>query len=110
MIKFKQIDPDDAFSIVPYEKGFLLLYYLETLVGKDVFQKILQKYIKTFRLKSIVYTDFIRLFEEESESLLGRDKFELIRKEIDWNHWIIENGIPNKKFNYSKIYLYQIMI
>ena len=27
------IDPDDAFSAVPYEKGHTLLYYLETLVG-----------------------------------------------------------------------------
>ena len=26
------IDPDDAFSTVPYEKGHTLLYYLETLV------------------------------------------------------------------------------
>ena len=27
------IDPDDAFSTVPNEKGHTLLYYLETLVG-----------------------------------------------------------------------------
>ena len=29
----KDVDPDDAFSTIPYEKGFLLLFYLETLVG-----------------------------------------------------------------------------
>lgn len=27
------VDPDDAFSSIPYEKGFALLYYLETLLG-----------------------------------------------------------------------------
>ena len=27
------IDPDDAFSTVPYEKGQTLLWYLEDLVG-----------------------------------------------------------------------------
>jgi leukotriene-A4 hydrolase len=27
------VNPDDAFSIVPYEKGFTLLFYLETLLG-----------------------------------------------------------------------------
>ena len=27
------IDPDDAFSTVPYEKGFNLLMYLEQLLG-----------------------------------------------------------------------------
>lgn len=29
----KEVDPDDAFSSVPYEKGFALLYHLEELLG-----------------------------------------------------------------------------
>ena len=29
----KGVDPDDAFSTVPYEKGFALLFYLENLLG-----------------------------------------------------------------------------
>lgn len=29
----QDIDPDDAFSSVPYEKGFALLYHLEELLG-----------------------------------------------------------------------------
>ena len=33
--KLAGLDPDDAFSTVPYEKGFALLYQLETLVGVD---------------------------------------------------------------------------
>jgi hypothetical protein len=70
-----------------------------------VFQAILKKYIKTFRLKSIVYTDFKRLFEEETELLLGKEKSELIQKQIDWNHWVIDTGLPNITFNYSKINL-----
>ena len=31
--KLNGIDPDDAFSRVPYEKGSTLLYYLEGLLG-----------------------------------------------------------------------------
>ena len=27
------VDPDEAFSSVPYEKGFALLFYLEGLLG-----------------------------------------------------------------------------
>ncbi len=27
------VDPDDAFSSVPYEKGFAFLYYLQEKVG-----------------------------------------------------------------------------
>jgi len=37
--------PDDAFSTIPYDKGFQLLYYLESLVGEDLFQKFLREYI-----------------------------------------------------------------
>lgn len=54
-----------------------------------------------FRLRSIVYTDFIRLFENEIERLLGKGKSEQIKKEIDWDHWIIETGLPKHKFDYS---------
>ena len=34
-------DPDDAFSSVPYEKGFNFLYHLETLVGKQKFDQFI---------------------------------------------------------------------
>lgn len=30
-------DPDDAFSTVPYEKGFVFLFFLENLIGKEKF-------------------------------------------------------------------------
>lgn len=29
----EDVDPDEAFSSVPYEKGFALLYHLEELMG-----------------------------------------------------------------------------
>lgn len=34
-------DPDDAFSSIPYEKGFTFLYYLEKLVGKEKWDKFI---------------------------------------------------------------------
>jgi leukotriene-A4 hydrolase len=34
----KGADPDDAFSTIPYDKGFQLLHYLESIVGGDMFQ------------------------------------------------------------------------
>lgn len=30
----KGVDPDDAFSSVPYEKGFSLIYYIEQIVSR----------------------------------------------------------------------------
>ena len=34
-------DPDDAFSKVPYEKGFIFLFYLENLLTKEAFDRFI---------------------------------------------------------------------
>lgn len=34
-------DPDDAFSSIPYEKGFNFLFHLENLVGKQKFDQFI---------------------------------------------------------------------
>lgn len=53
------IDPDDAFSSVPYEKGFNTLYRLEKLVGgPPVFEPFLRSYVETFAHKSITTEDW----------------------------------------------------
>jgi len=56
------IDPDDAFSSVPYEKGHYLLYYLQALVGEQPFEAFLHDYIQTFKYKSITSDDFRNYF------------------------------------------------
>lgn len=50
--------PDNVFSTVPYEKGFQLLYYMESLVGEDSFQTFLRTYINKYAQSSIVTADF----------------------------------------------------
>jgi len=35
IVDLKGKDPDDAFSSVPYEKGFNFLYYLDRLIGRE---------------------------------------------------------------------------
>lgn len=48
------IDPDDAFSSVPYEKGHTFLFYLEELLGgPEEFEPFLRSYIDTFKYKSL---------------------------------------------------------
>ena len=46
-------NPDNSYSDVPYEKGFQLLYYLESLVSDDNFREFLRFYIETNSLTSI---------------------------------------------------------
>lgn len=41
IVDLKGKDPDDAFSTVPYEKGFVFIFYLENLIGKDKFDKFI---------------------------------------------------------------------
>ena len=36
------IDPDDSFSKMPYEKGFSLLFYLQSLFGVEKFEGFLK--------------------------------------------------------------------
>lgn len=44
-------DPDDAFSSVPYEKGFIFLYHLEKLLGRDEWDRFIP-YVTTSPLFS----------------------------------------------------------
>ena len=41
VIDLKGKDPDDAFSTVPYEKGFTFLYYLEKQIGIEKFDNFI---------------------------------------------------------------------
>ena len=41
VVNLTGVDPDDAFSVVPYEKGSAFLWYLEDLVGGPGEKKIL---------------------------------------------------------------------
>lgn len=41
IVDLKGKDPDDAFSSIPYEKGFNFLYRLEKLIGKDKWDKFI---------------------------------------------------------------------
>lgn len=41
VVDLKGKDPDDAFSSIPYEKGFNFLFHLENLVGKPKFDKFI---------------------------------------------------------------------
>ena len=52
------IDPDDAFSSLPYEKGARLVAALEREVGEDRFHRFLREYMDAFRFTSITTEQF----------------------------------------------------
>lgn len=82
-------DPDDAFSTVPYEKGFNLLFLIEkTVGGKKVFDKFIPHYFKMFRYKSLDTYQFMdalyAFFSDKTKEL----------DSIDWDAWLYKPGMP----------------
>ncbi|WP_306589925.1 M1 family metallopeptidase [Geothrix sp. 21YS21S-4] len=52
------VDPDDAFSSIPYEKGARLVAALEREVGEERFLRFLREYMDAFRFTSITTEQF----------------------------------------------------
>ena len=84
------VDPDDSFSSVPYEKGFTLLYTLESIVGHEAFEQwAKEKYIQTFKYKTVTTYEFIALFLEtfaDNETIAN----------FEWEKWLFNEGLPDK--------------
>lgn len=93
VVDLKGKDPDDAFSSVPYEKGFHFLYYLERLVGKPTWDKFIPHYFTTWKKKSLdsyefkaTLLDFFASDEAASKAL----------ESVDWDSWFYKPGLPPK--------------
>ena len=78
-------DPDEVFSTVPYEKGYLFLLRLEQNVGRERFDAFLRRYIARFRFTSIVTDDLLDLLRTEFADLI---------EGIDLDRWIDGTGLP----------------
>jgi aminopeptidase N len=66
------VDPDQAYSTVPYEKGYLLLRRLEELAGRAEWDDFFRGYLEKFRFQSIVTQDFLDALEERLPGLADR--------------------------------------
>ena len=59
------IDPDDAFSSIPYEKGARLVAALEREVGEERFHRFLRDYMDAFRFTSITTEQFCTFVDQQ---------------------------------------------
>ncbi|KAL2824679.1 leukotriene A-4 hydrolase [Aspergillus cavernicola] len=86
-------DPDDAFSTVPYEKGFTFLFHLEHLLGKEKFDHFIPHYFTTFKGKSVDSYEFkstlLDFFESDAEA-------SKLLQDLDWDAWFYKPGLPPK--------------
>ncbi|CAI4050182.1 bifunctional aminopeptidase/epoxide hydrolase SKDI_14G2770 [Saccharomyces kudriavzevii IFO 1802] len=82
-------DPDDAFSTVPYEKGFNLLFHLETVLGgKAEFDPFIRHYFKKFAKKSLDTFQFLDTLYEFYPERAG------VLDSVDWETWLYKPGMP----------------
>ncbi|XP_051911023.1 leukotriene A-4 hydrolase isoform X2 [Hippocampus zosterae] len=92
----REVDPDDAFSSVPYEKGFALLYHLESLLGgPEVFMGFVKSYIQMFAYRSVTtaqWKDFLFAY--------FKDKVDVLQQ-VDWDAWMFTPGMPPVKPAYD---------
>ena len=86
-------DPDDAFSSVPYEKGYTFLSYLERQVGRERWNKYIPHYFTTFARKSLTSDEFkanlLSFFASD-------DVASSVLKAVEWDNWFYAPGLPQK--------------
>ena len=90
------VDPDDAFSAVPYEKGLALLNHLtETVGGRAAFEAFAKAYIGAFQRKTLTSADFRDFFLRYCEER------EIDASGVDWDAWFYNPGMPPVDATYA---------
>jgi hypothetical protein len=79
------VDPDEAFSQVPYQKGYLFLKTLEAAAGRERFDRVLKTWLQEHRFQSATTDDFTALVERLEPGLLAK---------VDAKAWLDAPGLP----------------
>ncbi len=82
------VDPDEVYSLVPYEKGAQFVLLLEDAVGRPRFDEFLLDYIKTFRFQSITTDEFLEFLEL---------KLPGVYMQIQGPRWVEEPDMPDNE-------------
>ena len=93
-------DPDDAFSGIPYEKGFNLLYMLEGVVGSTAFEAFAKAYILKFRFGTVTSGEFKDYFMEHFSSVVDA-KVKRALAALDWDDLLLSPGMPRSVPDFS---------
>ena len=59
-------DPDDAYSVVPYEQGALFLSFLEARFGRDTFDRFLRRWFDEHAFQSVTTAQFLAFLSNAS--------------------------------------------
>jgi len=94
--RIQGLDPDDAFSSVPYEKGYNFLYYLETVVGgPDAFEPFFKLWIQNNSGNCVTSDQFKDFFNNYFRDVPSASQ-------VDWDTWLYAPGMPAIKNNFDQ--------
>lgn len=82
----EKMDPEYSHSLVPYEKGFICVAFLQSLVGEAAFDHWLAEYVEKFAFSSIVAEDMFGFFFA---------KFPQLQESVDVEGWLHSPGMPD---------------
>ena len=83
-------DPDDAYSVVPYELGALFLSFLEDRFGRDTFDRFLRRWFDEHAFQSVTTAQFLEFL---SKHLLSTKPGAVTEQEIQ--EWLHTESIPS---------------
>lgn len=82
-------DPDDGATLIPYEKGALLLRQIEHAFGRERFDAYLKAYFDHFAFQSITTAQSLEYLRTNLLALDSR-----AARRIDVNEWVFQPGLP----------------
>jgi len=82
------VDPDEVFSLVPYEKGFLFVRLLHETVGQERFDAFLRHYIDAHAFSTLTTEQFTDFVEAELPGVLV---------EVNAHAWLYEPDVPDNE-------------
>lgn len=88
-VDLKGRDPDEGFTLIPYEKGSLFLRHLEETFGRERFDQFLRGYFDHFAFQSIFTPDFVAYLKK---NLL--DKNPELAAKVPIEEWIYRPKVP----------------
>ena len=87
----RNIDPDDSFSSVPYEKGALLLAALEQAYGRERFDAFLRAWFEQHAFGTVATADFLEFVRTQ---LIDAHPVVAGGKQVDLAAWLDTAGLP----------------
>lgn len=80
------VDPDDAFSTIPYEKGARFLALIERTTGREKFDRFVRDYLNRYHFTSITSEEFMAFLDA---------KLPGVSTTVEAKKWLYEPGMPS---------------